>query len=431
MSPRQRALYILLQVLDKKRSLREVFPKYSEGLSDVDRSFLQELIYGVLRKLLYLDWRIGQYLARPEGLRSETIMNLRVGAYQILFMRVPDWAAVNETVKVEKRTGRNPNVVNAVLRRIVDQRDDPPLPQEPVKRLSITTSHPEWLVRRWMNRFGPTEAERLMNINNTMAPITLRVNTLRTTRTKIIEHLRSRGIEAHETEHSPVGITITGRCPFDILRQLMGAVMVQDEAAQLITMLLEPEPGQRILDACAAPGGKTAFIIELTGGKASLVAVDMDSERVALLRDNLRAAGYQGVDIIKADIRRLSFGIPFHRIILDAPCSSLGVIRRNPDVRYRYGEKDLKVFKQRQIELLSSVSKYLLPEGILVYSVCSFEPEETLEVVEEFLNKNGDFIIIKSTGEIHKPFVDEKGYFFTFPQRDKMDGHFGVRLTRR
>jgi 16S rRNA (cytosine967-C5)-methyltransferase len=431
MSPRQRALYILFQVLERKKSLREVFPKYREGLSEVDMSFLQELIYGVLRKLLYLDWRIRQYLSKPEGLKPETRMNLRIGAYQILFMRVPDWAAVNETVKVEKRTGRNPNVVNAVLRRIAAQRHEPPLPQDPIKRLSIVTSHPEWLVSRWVDRFGPQEAEELMNTNNTAAPITLRVNTLRTTREKIIDYLRSQGIEAYETEYSPVGITITGRCPFDILRQIVGDVMVQDEAAQLVTMLLAPEPGHRVLDACAAPGGKTAFISELTKGEVTLVAVDMGSERVALLRDNLKVAGHQKVDIIEADIRKLSFGIPFHRIMLDAPCSSLGVIRRNPDVRYRYREEDLKVFKQRQVELLASVSRYLLPGGILVYSVCSFEPEETHEVVEEFLNKNDDFIIIKSTDRIHKPFIDERGYFFTFPHRHKMDGHFGVRLTRR
>lgn len=406
--------------------------RHTGGLSEQERSFVHETVYGVLRRLLYIDYRLGFYLTKPQKLKPQTMMNLRIGAYQILFMRVPDWAAVSETVEVEKRTGRNPSVVNAVLRKIATLKEEPPLPGDPLKRLSISTSHPLWLVQRWVRRFGLKEAESLMEANNAIPPIVLRVNILRTTRQTLINYLKNKGMECEETRYSPFGIKLKDRPSKDLLAELSSVAMVQDEGAQLCTMLLSPRPQDRILDACASPGGKTAFLRELTQGRANIVAVEVSPERARILRKNLKTLGHDEIDIIEADIKRLTFGLPFQRILLDAPCSSFGVIRRNPDVRYRYSSKDLQEFGRMQLELLQAVSRFLDPGGTLLYSVCSLEPEETVEVVEAFLQKNSDFYIIKDVPEgIDNRFFDERGFFMSLPHRDDMDGHFGVRLSRR
>jgi 16S rRNA (cytosine967-C5)-methyltransferase len=369
------------------------------------------------------------YLPRPEKLKVLTRANLRLGIYQILKMRVPAWAAVNETVHSEKATGRNIKLVNAVLRRIAEQSEGPPLPTDTIKRLSILYSHPEWLVRRYIDRFGVHETERLLEINNTPAPLTLRINRLKSTREEFLKRLEDMGIKASPTGFSPYGVIIEGPLGHETLIGLLDYASVQDEAAQLIVLFLGPEKGQRILDACAAPGGKTSFIYELTEGRAKIVAVDENPSRVSLLRQRLQGTG---VDIIQADLRALSFSEPFQRIVLDAPCSSLGVVRKNPDVKFHVTEERLKVLQRKQIELLETSAGFLSPGGVLVYSVCSLEPEETEEVVRQHLNKYTDFFIIKDQpSQCLEPFVNKEGYFYSLPHRHNMDGHFAVRIGRR
>jgi len=431
-NPRLRALYLLMEVLDKRRPLKEVIQPYYEGLEQRDKAFLQELLYGVLRRLFYLDWIIKQYLQRPKKLNTKSMNNLRLGCYQVLYMRVPDWAAVNETVKVEKMTGRNPKLVNAVLRKITEKTEVPPLPTDPIEKLSIITSHPQWLIRRWVKRFGVSETEKLLNMNNTIAPLTVRINAMKTSRELLLKKMKRRGLNCKTTKYSPFGITVLNKYRFIDIKEFAEEAMVQDEAAQLVTLLLEPEKGERILDCCAAPGGKTSFIAEIVEEDADIVAVDISRERVKMLKENLSMLGHNSVSIIQADVRSLIFREGFHKIMVDAPCSSLGVIRRNPDVRYRHTEDDLRRFKEIQLALLLSASKHLIKGGVLLYCVCSFEPEETYQVVEVFLNKRKDFFIIKDMIPKNiKPFMDRRGFFITFPHRNQMDGFFGVRFIRK
>ncbi|RME68351.1 MAG: RsmB/NOP family class I SAM-dependent RNA methyltransferase [Nitrospirae bacterium] len=215
----------------------------------------------------------------------------------------------------------------------------------------------------------------------------------------------------------------------DVLLELLGEATVQDEAAQLVVLLLEVAPGQRVLDACAAPGGKTSFVYELTGGGAKIVAVDVSPKRVSILRDALSGTN---VDIIQADLKAVSFSEGFDRIVLDAPCSSLGVVRKNPDVKFHVTAERLKDLQEKQLQLLESAGRFLSSGGVLVYSVCSFEEEETTEVVKRYLNKYPDFFIIKDRQpSFVKPFISEEGYFYTFPHRHHMDGHFAVKIGRK
>ncbi len=442
-NPRLLALRALDEIWRKDKRPREVLDSYAATLDSRDMAFIQELVYGVIRNRLYIDRCLTAYLKDPSGLKHATLNNLRLGVYQAFFMRVPDRAIVFETTEVEKSAGRNAGLVNAVLRKVVTGNARPPLPEDPAERISIVTSHPVWLVKRWIERFGVTEAEALAEANNTIPPLTLRVNTLRTDREKVAARLSDMGMEFKYTDFSPVGIKIQGSYVFREIEGLLGDVFIQDEAAQLITFLLQPGEGQAILDACAAPGGKTTHIAELTRDRARVYAVENSAERLGILQENVRRQALGSVKMICSDIGEFRPPEGFHRILLDAPCSSLGVIRRNPDVRYKHSPEVLRRFHEKQVEMLTTVSRHLLPNGILLYSVCSTEPEEGEDVIGSFLHKERDFFIIEDTEFLPSTYdkgpavdnlrelVNDGGYFRTYPHRHDMDGFFAVRLSRK
>jgi 16S rRNA (cytosine967-C5)-methyltransferase len=429
------ALMALLEIWQRGGKPKTVLEDIMAPLDKRDRAFLMELVYGVVRYRDTLDWILKKFLKKPSGLSPWTRNNLRTGTYQILFMRVPKWAAVNEAVEIEKWRGK-PAVVNAVLQRLSRDTDGIHADLLRVKKkddathIAISTSHPEWLIRRWITRFGGERARQLAEANNRVPPMTLRVNTLRVGRDEIVKRIRKIGIQGKQTRSSPDGFILEGFHHFRELSSFRGLAVVQDEASQLITYLLDPRAGERILDACAAPGGKTTHIAQRMDDRGEIVAVDADEMRIKLLRESLSALGITSVKVIMADITELGHEGFFDRVLLDAPCSSLGVIRRNPDVKYRHCEEDLMRFRMKQIRLLTSVSGLVKSGGILLYSVCSPEPEEGEEVIEEFLKVSPDFYIIETTVPFLKEFMN-KGFFRTYPHRDAMDGFFGVRLCRR
>jgi 16S rRNA (cytosine967-C5)-methyltransferase len=395
-----------------------------------------EIVYGVLRFRDTLDWILNHFLKNPSRLEARTVNNLRIAVYQLFFMRVPDWAVVNEAVEMEKLSSGSPagpGLVNAVLRNLLRQKDRFSLPLEfddPVSRISVNTSHPSWLVKRWVARFGEAEAGLLAEANNEVPRMTLRVNTLKTGRKELLEMLSREGIAADATRFSPDGIVLRDALTYEDLSFARGLFVVQDEASQLVTYLLGPRPGERILDACAAPGGKTTHIAQLTGDKSEIVAVEKDTKRIARLRENIEALDINSVSIVNSDILDLHDAEPFDRVLLDAPCSATGVIRKNPDVKYRHTEKDLLVFKSRQTEMLQAASRLLKKGGTLVYSVCSTEPEEGEEAVREFLKTAADFRIIDTDVTFLRDFID-RGLLKTYPHRHHMDGFFGASLCRK
>ncbi|MEW6107592.1 MAG: 16S rRNA (cytosine(967)-C(5))-methyltransferase RsmB [Nitrospirota bacterium] len=426
------AIKVLVEVFQKRSRPKQSIENHSSSIDSRDRAFMMEIVYGVLRFRDALDWILKHFLENTSKPGIFTLNNLRMALYQIYFMRTPYWAVVNESVEIEKAKGK-PSLVNAVLRNILRQKKDFDFPfklSDPVLNISINTSHPKWLIRRWITRFGEDETMLLAAANNRIPPFTIRVNTLRCSRKELLLKLSENGVKAEPTVFSPDGILLEGIHSYQELSFIHGSFSVQDEASQLIAYLLNPEPGERILDACAAPGGKTTHMAQLMQDRGEIVAAEKDPLRISRLRENLRISGIKSVKIINADINNLKNIGTFDRILLDAPCSSLGVIRRNPDVKYRHGVRDLLAYKSRQIKLLNSASNLLSENGILVYSVCSTEPEEGEDAINEFLKTAKEFRIIDADIEFIKKFT-HNGFFRTYPHRHNMDGFFGVILCRK
>jgi 16S rRNA (cytosine967-C5)-methyltransferase len=350
-------------------------------------------------------------------------------------MRVPDWAVVSESVEMEKSASGHgkPSLVNAVLRSVLRQKErfTPPLTlPDPLSNITVNTSHPRWLVKRWIRRFGEDGALRLAEANNKVPPMTIRANTLRTTRQDLLRLLAEHEVESVPTEFSPDGITLGHVRSHTELAFAHGLFAVQDEASQLISYLLGPEPKEKVLDACAAPGGKTTHLAQLMRDTGEITAVEKDDKRIAMLRDSIGALGIRSVTIINQDAAELRGAGPFDRVLLDAPCSATGVIRRNPDIKYRRKAKDLDEYRTKQVRLLLATSRLLKEGGRLVYSVCSMEPEEGELVINEFLKTSNEFRIINAEAPFLKSFIHE-GFLRTYPHLHDMDGFFGVALCRK
>ena len=437
-STRNLAVTALTRIFQKAIKPKVALEELYGDLDKRERAFLMELVYGVLRQRDHIDWMFKGFLKKPSGLSMNTLNNLRLALYQIAFMRVPEWAAVNEAVEIEKAgRGRVP-LVNAVLRNFLRYKEGivPPPMEDQVNYISITTSHPKWLVKRWINRFGFDEALRLAEKNNEIPSLTIRMQD-ETTREAAIKLLAEKGIVARASEYSPAAIVLESTQAYDTLSEILPFnYVVQDEAAQIVTYLLGPVPGERILDACAAPGGKATHIAALMEDTGEVVAVEADQKRTEQLKENVARSGLKSIRIVQGNVKALdTTGSPlFDRILLDAPCSAIGVIRRNPDVKYRHSVQDLARFRENQISLLKSVSGLLKSGGIMVYSVCSTEPEEGEEVIKVFLQANPNFSIIKSDHDFLAPFevpAKNSGVFYrTFPHKHNMDGFFAAILKK-
>jgi 16S rRNA (cytosine967-C5)-methyltransferase len=435
------AIQSLLEIFKRGKRPKKSLEDIASSLDRRDRSFHMEIVYGVLRYKDTLDWILDHFLENPSKLGDFTLNNLRIAAYQIFFMRVPDWAVVNESVEIEKNKSlrnapdRKGPLVNAVLRNVLRQKEKFVLPlklEDPVESISINTSHPKWMIKRWIERFGKDDALLLARANNEVQPFSIRANTLRTSREELLETLADNGVAGEPTRFSPDGIILKEMHTFADLNFVRGLFAVQDEASQLITYLLDPKPDERVLDTCAAPGGKTSHIAQCMQDKGSIIAVEKDTKRIFSLEENLNSLGIGSVETKNADISSLKdtdIG-KFDKILVDAPCSSIGVIRKNPDIKYKHTAADLSNNRTKQAGLLKTASGFLAETGTLVYSVCSTEPEEGEQVVLEFLKTATDFRIIEDAKqEFLHPFM-KNGVFRTYPHKHNMDGFFGVALCR-
>ena len=435
------AIQSLLEIFKQGKRPKQSLECVAPSLDKRERSFHMEIVYGVMRYRDTIDWILNKFLKNPSKLPESTQNNLRIAVYQIFFMRVPDWAVVNESVEIEKNktykgtSAQTVKLVNAVLRNILRKKEQFFLPiklTNPVETIALNTSHPKWLIQRWAERFGKDDALMLAEANNTVLPFTLRTNTLRISREGLLDHLSANRIICEPSPFSPDGIRLHEMYTFADLRCVHGLFAIQDEASQLITYLLDPKPGERVLDACAAPGGKTSHIAQCMQDTGKIVAVEKDPKRIISLEENLAMLGVRSVAIMNADMNDLNNATmgKFNKILVDAPCSSLGVIRKNPDIKYKHTVKDLSNNWKKQLALITTASRFLAAEGKLVYSVCSIEPEEGEQVVREFLKTAKDFRIIEEVRtDFLQPFV-EKGFFRTYPHKYQMDGFFGVALCR-
>jgi 16S rRNA (cytosine967-C5)-methyltransferase len=446
-TPRAICLEILNQVEEGDRPLDHLltdsFKRY-RYLTPLDRAFLTELTYGIIRWRGRLDWFIRHFSKIPfERIELEILRILRLGLYQILFLtKTPVSAAVNESVELAKQIHRRGGggFVNALLRSILRQKEGIPYPdmnEDPVLYLSVVQSHPFWLVRRWVEEMGVEQALKVCTINNKMAPLTLRANTLKINREDLIQKLKEKGLNAFSTSCSEEGMVIRDPPPTSELPFLKeGLFIIQDEASQLVTFILDPKPGERILDACAAPGGKATHMAQRMKNQGEIYALDLNKEKLNLVEEGCRRLGIKIVKTIKGDASHplpIPEGLKFDRILADVPCSGFGTLRRNPDLKWRRNEEDIRRLNQLQFSILRNLSGYVKEGGILVYSTCTVFHEENEDVVEKFLDEYAEFRldrIAEVLPEKCHSFI-KNGYFKTFPQKDEMDGFFVARLVKK
>jgi len=450
-SCRALALHVLLNVDRQNVFADEAFHELAKNshLSKEDVALAFGLVYGGLRHRGNLDWRIDQLTNRPlRGLPTVVVMILRLGAYQILQLdRVPDSAAVNESVQLAKRVkGRDwTGVVNGVLRNMIRQ-PEPPLPDpfdDPVQALAIRYSCPTWLVQRWIDRLGFQQAEHVCRQSMAIPPLTLRTNTLRCSREALIDRVQQEGLTPTRTEVSPFGLTVEKCGPLSTLRVLQeGYCYVEDEAAQLVPFLVDVQPGHRVLDACAAPGGKSTHMAALMNNQGELVAADRSSGRLQTLQENATRLGITNLHTLVTEWSKevtssshvTSILEPgFDRILVDAPCSGLGVLRRHPEAKWQKSAQRLPHHQEMQVNILRGVGPYLRPGGVLVYSLCSAEPEETTHVISRFCLDHPEFHQESAASFLppgSQTLVNPDGNLLTLGAIYDMDGFFAARLRK-
>lgn len=440
---------ISLEILNKIESrhayadilLDDAFRRHS--LKDADKGLLTELVYGVLRWEKRIDWIIGIFSSiKPVKMERDILNILRLGAYQLLFLdKVPVSAAVNESVKLAKLRGeRQGNFVNAVLRVIDRERNNityPDLAKDPIRHISIKYSHPDWLVRRFIEELGIDGAIKLCQANNEPPPLTIRVNATAISREMLLLRLSESGYKVAFTSFPPAGLILKGAGDIrGIPGFAEGLFTVQDEASQLISFILDPQPGEKVLDACAAPGGKATHIAELMADKGEVVALDMKPQGIKRIEDNAKRLGVKSVKAMVFDVAMpLNFRVgEFDRILLDAPCSGTGVLRRYPEGKWQKREEDIAELAKRQKALIENVSNYLKPCGVMVYSVCSVMKEEGVGVVVPFLERHPEFILESAApniGAAGAALICDRGFFRVYSHTHGMDGFFAARLKRK
>lgn len=374
------------------------------ALSREDAGLVTELVYGTISRMNTLDYVLEEFVSKGIAKLQPWVRNLlRLSLYQIMYLdRIPSHAAVNEAVNIAKKKGHQgiSGMVNGVLRSVLRAGNLPVIPDGlgPAKRISIQYSHPIWLVKRWITEYGVDTAEAICAANNEPPAVSIRVNTTMISREALLSQMIEQGLQASASEVSPYGIVVKGGGNLALSSWYRdGYLSVQDESSMLVAEAVAPEPGMRVLDCCAAPGGKTAHMGELMKDEGSIFANDLHPHKAKLISDQAARLGLESVVTGSADALELEHTLEHHsfdRILLDAPCSGLGVIRRKPDLKWRKQPEDVVSVASLQGQLLQSVSKLLKPGGVLVYSTCTTEQTENSEVVAAFLEQNPDFTSI-------------------------------------
>lgn len=437
---RQTALQILYTI-EVQKAYTDVVLRQELGDSTLDRrdrAFVTECVYGVVRWQGRLDWLLAQACRYPLETLTPWIRNiLRLSVYQCLWMtRVPQHAAVHAAVELARRFGHRgvASLVNGVLRAVLRHHTAYQLPDAttcPAAYLAVAFSHPQWLIERWLQRYGQQRTQALCEANNCSPGVTLRTNTMRITAAALAERLSVEGLQQVKMSGLvPDGLIVHGTSRLDSLPSYHeGLFQVQDEGAMLVAPLCRPQPGQQWFDACAAPGGKATHLAQLTGDHGQILAGDIQVGRLRLLRENVRRLGYTSIMPVVADASR-PIGKKFDGILVDAPCSGFGVVRRHPDIKWRKVAADLTVLQRLQLTLIHEQQKQLAVNGVLVYSVCSNEPEETYQVVESFLARHPHMRLEAVDSELPQPLPPPEcpGTLNLTPEQWHTEGVFVARF---
>jgi 16S rRNA (cytosine967-C5)-methyltransferase len=426
--PREIAAHVLLRAQTEDAFIESLLDQalHGGGLSPVDRGLCQELVYGVVRWQKTLDWLIGQKASR--GIRHDELkMVLRLGLYQLFWLgRIPDHAAVHESVELARKLGfsAQSGFVNGVLRSCVRERQEIERKLETLQAAqpAIGFSHPEWLVARWQRQFGESAAGELLLWNNTPAPVFVRINNLKTTSEKIAQQWANEGVKFIPKQwpwiESDLMVEFLSHPPLVTLPSFReGLFYVQDPSTLLAPNLLEAHSDESVLDVCAAPGGKTTYIAQQMQNRGRIIAEDTTRDRLNLIRENYTRLGLTCIDLaLTQPVIDPKPAQQFDRILVDAPCSNTGVIRRRVELRWRIQPEEIERLSGIQSEILRRNAPRLKPGGTLVYSTCSLEPEENGAVVERFLREHAEYAL-----ETERALL---------PFKDGVDGAYVARLKR-
>jgi 16S rRNA (cytosine967-C5)-methyltransferase len=416
---RRAAVDALLRIDAEPIDLGAAVAQARKPLADArDRALLLELVSGTLRMRAAIDYQLAARVSRPlSRLDTEVLCILRASAFQLLYLsRLPAAAVINDAVELTRRAGKSSaaGLVNAVLRALARDRDRLTWPDDP----AIVHSHPRWLVDRWTARYGPEAAGAWLQFNNRSAPLCLAANRLLTTRDALAEELQRAGVSTTPTPRAAHGLYVTEGHPLELPAFSEGRFLVQDEASQLVAELTSPAAGSRVLDLCASPGGKTVALAAEVGERGHVVAGDVRPHRVRLLAQTLARCRVRHASVV-----HLPAGGPlpfapasFDTVLIDAPCSGLGTVRRDPDIKWRRSPDDLPAFAAVQRALMARAAGLVRSGGTLVYSTCSSEPEENAGVVRAFLEARTDYHLERQ----HE----------TLPFRDGLEAFYGAALRR-
>ncbi|PZE22522.1 16S rRNA (cytosine(967)-C(5))-methyltransferase RsmB [Paenibacillus xerothermodurans] len=407
--------------------LNQTLQKYN--LEKLDAGLATEIVYGTIQRMNTIDHFLARFVSKGLAKLEPWVRSLlRLSFYQIYYLdRVPDHAVVNEAVNIAKRKGHRgiSGMVNGVLRNVIRQKDTLTIPANlpAVTRIALTHSHPEWIVQRWIRQLGEEQTERICEANNVPPRVSVRVNTMKYSRQQLINVLADAGLEVEPSDLAPAGIIVKGAGNMALTTWYEnGMISIQDESSMLVAETVDPQPGEKVLDCCAAPGGKTTHMAEKMGDRGELWACDIYEHKEKLVREQADRLQLESVRTVVMDARELHNRFPpasFDRILLDAPCSGLGVIRRKPDMKWTKRERDLDDICAIQRELLRTVHSLVRPGGVLVYSTCTIEYSENEGMVLEFLERHPEFE------------WDREHSRQIYPYEHQSDGFFIAKLRKR
>jgi len=441
---RETALKILYDINENDAYSNLSVNKYLENgnLRELDRAFVTDLVYGTVKWLLQIDYIIEKFSSVKMKKLSPWIINiLRLGVYQLLHTdKIPVSAACNTSVELAKRYGHQASsrFVNAVLRNVAKNANNLPYPERTnvAESFSIIYSHPKWLVEKWLSLFGVEFTESLLKSNNEVPSFTIRVNSLKTMRNELIEVLHKKGIKTQIGKYVKDAVVLVNPSSFTRLEAFQnGLFQVQDESSMLAVIVLDPKEGELIIDVCSAPGGKATHMAQLMNNKGTIVARDIHPHKLKLIENT---ASKLGIDIIKTELfdacllDKEMLG-KADRVLVDAPCSGLGIIRKKPDIKYSKNLSQIDEIVSLQRKILSNAAQYLKVGGCLVYSTCTLQPEENIENVLAFLAENNQFKLIgfeKLLPEKLELSSSKEGYIQLYPNINQTDGFFISKMIR-
>lgn len=401
-----------------------------EDLDGRDKKFISKIVYGVIENKLYLDYMIRKFSSiRLKKIDADILNILRMSAYQIIYLdKVPDSAVVNEAVKLVKKINhRHSGFANGLLRNFIRKHQDVTLPDNELEKLSVKYSHPLWLVERFVKSFGFDFTEDLLSANNETPKLVIRTNTILINREDLITKLELAGLEVEKSDIVEEGIIIES-LGTDAIDQLSlfkkGYFTVQDESSMLVGHILDPTAKDYVLDLCAAPGGKTTHLSQLMGNKGQIYACDISDKKLDLVKENVKRLGLNNIRMFLNDgtVLNENFVDKFDKVLLDAPCSGLGIIRRKPDIKYQKTEETIKDLNQVQYTMLTHSAKYVKSGGVLVYSTCTIEASENRDMIDKFLSEQPEF---------ERVYINDTEDLQMYPNVDGTDGFYICKLRRR